>query len=84
MESKSFSTRLSQLFKAPLQHGSPSERNYRHGTAEAKVLKDGIIKDLASQSTRIPTDLHLLMQLVDMKAAGGYEDDSRYIVHFFR
>jgi len=80
MESKLFSARLSQIFKAPFRHGSPNNSHDRHGTADAKVLKDGIIKDLASQSKRIPADLHLLIQLINMKADGGYEDDSRYVV----
>jgi hypothetical protein len=44
------------------------------------ALKNGILGDLASQAKRVPEDLHLVLQLIDLKAAGGYEDDSRYVV----
>jgi hypothetical protein len=80
--SPSFSKRLSQLFKAPFRQGGSNESPDRQGSADSTTLKDGIIKDLASQSKRIPADIHLLLQLIDMKSAGGYEDDSRYVVRF--
>ena len=80
--SPSFSKRLSQLFKAPLRHELPNPSHGRHGSADPTALKAGIIKILASQSKRIPADIHLLMQLIDMKADGGYEDDSRYVVRY--
>jgi len=78
--SPSFSKRLSQLFKATFRHGSSNDSHERHGSTDPTVLKAGIIQDLASQSKRIPADLHLLMQMIDMKTAGGYEDDSQYVV----
>lgn len=78
--SPSFSKRLSQLFKATFRHGPSNDSPDRHGSTDPTVLKAGIIQDLASQSKRIPADLHLLMQMIDMKTAGGYEDDSRYVV----
>ena len=74
----SFSNRLSLLFKAR----SSNRTHERHGSTDSTILKYGIIKDLASQSKRVPADLHLLMQLIDMKSAGGYEDDSLYVVRF--
>ena len=79
----SFSKRLSLLFKSTF-HRTSSSTNKHEGRAPAdpKALKADIIKDLLSQSRRIPADLHLLMQLIDMKAAGGYEDDSLYVVRF--
>jgi len=80
--SPSFSNRLSQFLKAPFRHGSSNVRHDRHGSADPTALKGGIISDLVSQSKRIPADLHLLLQLIDMKSAGGYEDDSRYVVSF--
>jgi hypothetical protein len=83
----SFAKRLSQSFKAPFRHASSnksngaSNENYeRSGHADPSHLKNSIINDLLSQSKRVPADLHLLLQLIDMKSAGGYEDDSKYVV----
>jgi hypothetical protein len=80
--SPSLAKRLSQFLKTPFRHSSSSDSHERRGLTELKALKAGIIKDLASQSKRIPADLHLLLQLIDMKVAGGYEDDSQYVVRF--
>jgi hypothetical protein len=83
--SPSFSKRLSRRLKAPFRNGSSNESHDshdRHGSTDPAALKDGIIKILASQSNRIPADIHALMQLIDMKSSGGYEDDSRYVVRF--
>jgi hypothetical protein len=59
MASNSFSNRLSQLFKS--RSSNVNERQSH------TALKNGIIRELASQSKRIPADLHLLIQLIDMK-----------------
>jgi hypothetical protein len=88
----SFPKRLLQFLKAPFRHPSSdkeptdtSNENYeRGGHADPSQLKSSIINDLLSQSKRIPADLHLLMQLIDMKSAGGYEDDSKYVVPPYR
>ena len=86
--SSSFSKRLSRRLKAPFRHGSSNDTHDthdthdRHGSTDPAALKDGIIKVLASQSKRIPADIHALFQLIDMKSSGGYEDDSRYVVRF--
>ena len=84
----SFSKRLSQFLKAPFRHASSdkksidtsNENHERGGLTDPSRLKSGIIGDLLSQSKRIPADLHLLLQLIDLKSAGGYEDDSKYVV----
>jgi len=87
--SPSFAKRLSQLLRAPFRSNAPSEnksndnsneKHERRGHADPIHLRNSIIKDLMSQSKRIPADLHLMMQLIDMKSAGGYEDDSKYVV----
>jgi hypothetical protein len=77
----SFTKRFSELFKFSfLQGPSNNVSHERQGHTDTNALKDGILADLASQSKRIPADLHLLLQLIDLKASGGYEDDSRYVV----
>lgn len=84
----SFAKRLSQFLKAPFRNASSNNKSNdisnenceRDGHTDPSHLKNSIIKDLLSQSKRIPADLHLLMQLIDMKSAGGYEDDSKYVV----
>ena len=84
----SFAKHLSQFLKASFSNVSSnnkpndisndvSNENYeRDDHINPSHLKNSIIKDLLSQSKRIPVDLHLLMQLIDMKSSGGYEDDS--------
>lgn len=80
----SFAKHISRFLKAPFRHASPdkdSNENYeRPGHTDPSQFKAGIIKDLQSQAKRIPADLHLLIQLVQTKLAGGYEDDSKYLV----
>ena len=79
----SFGKRLSQLLNFSFLQGSSNVVHHpRQGSTGTNALKDGILADLASQSKRVPADLHLLLQLIDMKEAGGYEDDSRYVVRF--
>ena len=81
----SFLKRCLQFLKAPFRHGNKSidttDENYeRSGLADLRRLRNSIINVLLSQSKRVPDDLHLCLQLIDAKLAGGYEDDSKYLV----
>jgi hypothetical protein len=79
--SPSLVRRASQLVKGSFRQ-PPS--NFGDGTPDSgpdpKTLKAGIIKELASQSKRVPQNLHLLIQMIDMQAHGNYADDSHWVV----
>ena len=83
--SPSFLQRITQLFK-----GSPNTRpdteRFDDGRADSDVdpaaLKAGVLKVLASQAKRAPENLHLLLETLALKAQGGYDDDSKYVVSF--
>lgn len=77
----SFLRRASQLIKASIRPVPPSFGDGRSNSeVHPKVLKAGIIKQLESQAKRIPANLQLLIETISMKAQGGYEDDSIYVV----
>lgn len=76
--SPSFLQRLTQLFSRPAPQRYGNGRN--DSAIEPKALKVGILKELASQAKRTPENLHLLIDALSLKAHGGYDDDSKYIV----
>jgi hypothetical protein len=77
----SFAKRLSQFLRAPFRRDpAPTVEHERHGVVKPESLTADIIKDFISQSKRLPADLHLMMQFIDVKSAGGYMDDSKYMV----
>lgn len=76
--SPSFLQRVGQLFSRPAPQRYGNGRN--DSAADPKALKVGIRQELASQEKRIPEDLHLLIDALSLKAHGGYDDDSKYIV----
>jgi hypothetical protein len=83
----SFLQRITQLFKGN-STARPDTQLYGDGRADSDVdpaaLKAGVLKVLASQAKRAPENLHLLLETLTLKAQGGYDDDSRYVVRFLR
>jgi hypothetical protein len=81
----SFLQRITQLFKGSSTTRPDTER-YGDGRADSEVdpaaLKASILKVLASQAKRAPENLHLLLETLALKAQGGYDDDSKYVVSF--
>jgi hypothetical protein len=79
--SPSLVRRASQLVKASFRHPSPTFGDGKYDSdADPKALKAGIIRELESQTKRVPANLQLLIETIGLKAQGGYEDDSVYVV----
>jgi hypothetical protein len=73
--------RVTQLVKASFRPVPPRVGDERYDSeVDPKDLKAGIVKVLTSQAKRVPENLQLLIEAISLKAHGGYEDDSKYIV----
>src|SRR5438045_4525995 len=73
--------KLAQLVHASLR---PLPPRFGDGTYDSDVspetIKTGIIKDLASQATRIPEDIDILVNLIATLFRNGLQDDSKFFV----
>jgi hypothetical protein len=82
--SPSLLQRISNLFKGSTTTRPGTER-FADGRADSEVepaaLKASVLKVLASQAKRAPENLQLLLETLALKAQGGYDDDSKYVVH---
>ena len=73
--------KLAQLVHASLRPLPPrfGDGNY-DSDVSPETIKTGIVKDLASQATRIPEDIDILVNLIATLFRNGLQDDSKFFV----
>jgi hypothetical protein len=76
--------KISQLVHASLRPLPPRFGDGRYNSdVSPEVIKTGILKDLASQTTRIPDDIDLLVNTIAVLYRGGLQDDSKFFVYLY-
>jgi hypothetical protein len=75
--------KVAQLVHASLRPLPPRFGDGRYNSdVSPETIKTGIIKDLASQASRIPEDIDILVDTIAVIYRNGLQDDSKYFVSF--
>ena len=81
MADPSLLEKLAQLVHASLRPLPPRFGDGRYNSdISPETIKTGIIKDLASQATRIPEDIDILVNAIAVLFRNGLQDDSKFFV----
>jgi len=73
--------KVAQLVHYSLRPLPPRYGDGRYNSdVSPETIKTGILKDLASQATRIPADLDLIVDAITVLYRNGLQDDSKYFV----
>ena len=81
MSNQSLLEKIAQLVHYSLRPLPPRYGDGRYNSdVSPETIKTGIIKDLASQATRIPADLDLIVDAITVLYRNGLQDDSKYFV----
>jgi hypothetical protein len=72
---------IGQLVKASLRPLPPRFGDGRYDSdVSPQPIKTGILADLASQALRVPSDIDLIVNGVEVLFNGGLQDDKKYFV----
>jgi hypothetical protein len=83
MTDSSLLEKVAQLVHASLRPLPPRFGDGRYNSdVSPETIKTGIIRDLASQATRIPEDIDILVDAIAVLYRNGLQDDSKYFVSF--
>ena len=81
MTDPSLLEKISQLVHASLRPLPPRYGDGRYNSdVSPDTIKTGIVKDLASQATRIPQDIDIIVDLIGVLRRNGLMDDSKFFV----
>lgn len=84
MADPSLLEKVAQLVHASLRPLPPRYGDGRYNSdVSPETIKTGIVKDLASQATRIPEDIDILVNAIAVLYRNGLQDDSKYLVSDF-
>jgi hypothetical protein len=72
---------IKQLVHASLRPLPPRFGDGRYNSdVSPEQIKTGIVKDLASQAARVPEDIDLLVNIIQILYRNGLQNDSKYFV----
>jgi hypothetical protein len=73
--------KINQLVNASLRPLPPRYGDGRYNSdVSPEAIKSSIITDLASQATRIPADIDLLVEAIGVLYRNGLQNDAKYFV----